>query len=151
MRNILSGEWKRMLAELANPIARLVDPHAEVDVAGDTLSVDAGACSGTLRLDLTRDRGPDALCYGKPNALVTAGSALSGALSSVESGLLEYRSVVDAMHICASRTATIRVWWGECQCDQCAGEGRSRLGLNGKCQPCNGTGTRKEDDPPVEV
>ena len=130
MRHINFEEWNLELAKILRAVQKRV-PMVEVSMSEKTyeIHIETDCCTGTCSLRIVS--GGE---YMESNVLVASGRALTGSMSEVECGLVEYRAVVDAMHFCKSKTANLKIYVeGSVPCDRCSGRGKTN---GGKCKHC---------------
>lgn len=135
MKNITYSEWLDESYKLVAVIEkRWPAVRAEVDEGTFGITVQTDACTGTLDLQTIKAK------YWATRVRVGSGVALGGDLSVVETGLYEYRAVVDALHYLGAASAHMAIWnEKDCPCDRCSAKGDIR---GTPCTACNGEGKR---------
>ena len=129
MTNIIFEEWEECILVYAEACMKRF-PGLKVSVDETNLNLQSEGCHGAV--DLRPRPGVNGMA---PHASVSSGMALLGVPSVVESGLQDYRRVLDALHYINARIQKVTVWAkGTCPCHSCDGKGNTR---NGKCEHCH--------------
>lgn len=129
MTNITFEEWEETIRVYAEACMKRF-PGLKVSVDATELHLQSEGCRGMVSLRPTP--GANGMAA---HAAVSSGPALLGLPSVVESGVADYRRVLDALHYVNARIQEVAVWSkGACPCDTCNDTGNIR---GDKCKECH--------------
>ena len=135
MRNILLSEY---LGELSRHAARFgSDSGVNLDDHAAHWTAPLGGARASLRLGTGRD-------LRSMQPYVQATSSAAGAGHDVAVILSDASATVQRALSALVAMGEVQVWFADCPCGSCSGNGHSR---GSPCGVCNGTGKRQEPTP----